>query len=154
MEVQGISPIQIITVAIFLSGLFALKIFVTKNKNRITGNWKTNSRIQVIEEKSLSTSEKIRIVAIDSNQFLIISNKGKKTSLIPLPQSPKVAVSLPNREDLNRGPQHINNPMKQNIQMPVSSPTPNTLIDNPKGHQLSKAIKMAREMNPAVSYKK
>ena len=154
MEVQGISPIQIITVAIFLSGLFALKIFVTKNKNRITGNWKTNSRIQVIEEKSLSTSEKIRIVAIDSNQFLIISNKGKKTSLIPLPPSTKVAVSLPNREDLNRGPQHINDPMKQNIQMPVSSPTPNTRIDNPKSHQLSKAIKMAREMNPAVSYKK
>lgn len=154
MEVQGISPIQIITVAIFLSGLFALKIFVTKNKNRITGNWKTNNRIQVIEEKSLSTSEKIRIVAIDSNQFLIISNKGKKTSLIPLPPSTKVAVSLPNREDLNRGPQHTNNPMKQNIQMPVSSPTPNTLIDNPKSHQLSKAIKMAREMNPAVSYNK
>jgi len=39
---------------------------------------------ELIEEKSLSTTEKIRIISIDNSEYLLISNKGKKSSFITL----------------------------------------------------------------------
>ena len=86
MDIEGINLTQIITVAIFLLGLVALQIFLTKNKGRFSNTWKSNKRIQLIEEKAISSSEKLRIVSVDNSQFLIISNKGKKSSVIPLKQ--------------------------------------------------------------------
>ena len=154
MDMQGISATQIITVGIFLFGLFALKIFVTKNKSRLPGSWKTNNRIQVIEEKALSTSEKLRIISVDSNQFLIISSKGKKSSLIPLPSSQKPRVSGASEEYLNKGTKQLKHPIREGVKRTINSPTSSPSSNNGESHQLSRAIKAAREMNPAVSYKK
>ena len=154
MDMQGISATQIITVGIFLFGLFALKIFVTKNKSRLPGNWKTNNRIQVIEEKALSASEKLRIVSVDTDQFLIVSNKGKKSSLIPLPLVQKANVSQAGQEYLNNENKQIKNPIREGMNRAINSPTKSPSENNRESHQLSRAIKTAREMNPAVSYNK
>ena len=154
MDIQGISASQIITVGIFLFGLFALKIFVTKNKSRLPGSWKTNNRIQVIEEKTLSTSEKLRIVSVDTDQFLIISNKGKKSTLIPLPLVQKANVSQAGQEYLYKENKQIKNPIREGMNRTINSPTKSPSESNRESHQLSKAIKTAREMNPAVSYNK
>ena len=154
MDIQGISTTQIVTVGIFLFGLFALKIFVTKNKSRLPVSWKTNNRIQVIEEKALSTSEKLRIVSVDSNQFLIISNRGKKSSLIPLPLLQKANSSRVDQEYPNKENKQIKNPIREGMNRAINSPTTRASENNRESHQLSKAIKTAREMNPAVSYNK
>ena len=154
MDMQGISATQIITVGIFLFGLFALKIFVTKNKSRLPGSWKTNNRIQVIEEKTLSTSEKLRIVSVDTDQFLIISNKGKKSTLIPLPLVQKANVSQAGQEYLYKENKQIKNPIREGMNSAVNSPAKSPSENNRESHQLSRAIKTAREMNPAVSYNK
>ena len=84
MDIQGISASQILTVGIFLVGLICIQIFIKKNKNKFSSKWRSNKRIQLIEEKSLSTTEKIRIISIDNSEYLLISNKGKKSSLIKL----------------------------------------------------------------------
>ena len=152
MDTQGISASQIITVGIFLFGLLALKIFVTKNKSRLPGSWKANNRIKVIEEKALSTSEKLRIVSVDSSQFLIISNKGKKSSLIPLPLLKKASVSRADQEYPNKENKQIKNPIREGMKRAINSPNTITPEKNRESHQLSRAIKTAREMNPAVSY--
>ena len=154
MDIQGISASQIITVGIFLFGLLALKIFVTKNKSRLPGSWKANNRIKVIEEKALSTSEKLRIVSVDSSQFLIISNKGKKSSLIPLPLLQKANVSRADQEYPNKENKQIKNPIREGMKRAINSPNTIPHEKNRESHQLSRAIKTAREMNPAVSYNK
>jgi|KNS2Surf_BmetaT_FD_contig_41_2281230_length_553_multi_4_in_0_out_0_1 flagellar biogenesis protein FliO len=154
MDIQGISASQIITVGIFLFGLFALKIFVTKNKSRLPGSWKANNRIKVIEEKALSASEKLRIVSVDTNQFLIISNKGKKSSLIPLSSFQKASASLADQEYPNKENKQIKNPIREGMNRAINSPTKSPSQNNRESHQLSRAIQTAREMNPAVSYNK
>ena len=90
MDIQGISASQILTVGIFLAGLICIQIFIKKNKNKFSSKWRSNKRIQLIEEKSLSTTEKIRIISIDNSEFLLVSNKGKKSSFLKIDSDLKI----------------------------------------------------------------
>ena len=153
MEIESINTTQIITVGIFLLGLVALQIFVLKNKNRLSNSWRSSKRIQLIEEKSLSSTEKLRIISVDASQFLVISNKGKKSSLIPLGQIQKRSSSEFDARPNKVGAQNRSLSLKQNANSAIPSKTKGLAGEHNKGHQLSKAIQAARVMNPAVSYK-
>ena len=146
MDIQGISTSQILTVGIFLVGLIFLHIFITKNKNKFSSRWRSNKRIQVIEEKALSTTEKIRIISIDNSEFILISNKGKKSSFTTLDKN-----TNKNEKSLLPNSNFNNNSM---LEPRLNSKVANSKTDNiPREHELSKAIKVARQMNPNVSYK-
>jgi len=146
MDIQGISTSQILTVGIFLAGLICIQIFIKKNKNKFSSKWRRNKRIQLIEEKSLSTTEKIRIISIDNSEYLLISNKGKKSSFITLDKNYST-----NQERALTSIKYNRNPK---LKSGLNSNTTNSKINEPaKGHELSKAIKLARQMNPDVSYK-
>ena len=146
MDIQGISASQILTVGIFLAGLICIQIFIKKNKNKFSSKWRRNKRIQLIEEKSLSTTEKIRIISIDNSEYLLISNKGKKSSFITLDKN-----YITNQERALTSIKYNRNPK---LKSGLNSNTTNSKINEPaKGHELSKAIKLARQMNPDVSYK-
>ena len=153
MEIESINTTQIITVGIFLLGLVALQIFVLKNKNRLSNSWRSSKRIQLIEEKSLSSTEKLRIISVDASQFLVISNKGKKSSLIPLGQIQKRSSSEFDARPSKIGAHNRSLSLKQNANSAIPSKTKGLAGEHNKGHQLSKAIQAARVMNPAVSYK-
>tara|TARA_A100001011_G_scaffold388305_1_gene467664 strand:+ start:79 stop:528 length:450 start_codon:yes stop_codon:yes gene_type:complete len=149
MEIQGISISQIITVGIFLAGLVFLQIFITKNKNKFSSKWKKNKRIELIEEKSLSATEKLRIISVDNSEFLIISNKGNKSSLISLKTFSNKSKKrvLPNSTVSNYTKPELNSNFKNlttnNAKKPITR----------SEHDLSKAIQLARQMNPDVSFK-
>ncbi len=151
MDIEGINFTQILTVGIFLLGLVALQVFVTKNKGKLSGTWGSNKRIQLIEEKALSSTEKLRIISVDSIQFLLISNKGKKSSLITLGQTQKNPSTSSKRNLVKAGPQQKSTTRSNsNIKATsVETNLPGKNIDHP----LSKAIQTARQMNPAVSYR-
>ena len=153
MDIEGINITQILTVGIFLLGLVALQVFVTKNKSKFSGNWRSNKRIQLIEEKSLSSSEKLRIISVDSSQFLLISNKGEKSTLIPLDQTQR-SSSVRSNKSLVKGldQQKVMNSRSSSNSATTAAPE-RFSGKSAEGHQLSKAIQTAREMNPAVSYK-
>ena len=85
---------------------------------------------------------------------LLISNKGKKSSLIRLPLVQKANVSQVGQEYLNKENKQIKNPIREGMSRSINSPTKSPSENNRESHQLSKAIKTAREMNPAVSYNK
>ena len=146
MDIQGISTSQILTVSIFLLGLIFLQIFITKNKNKFSSKWRNNKRINLIEEKSLSTTEKIRIISIDNSEYLLISNKGKKSSIIALDKN---SSNNQKRALLNS---NYNNDSKLEPKMNLKVPS-SLSNETSKEHELSKAIKLARQMNPDVSYK-
>lgn len=153
MDFDSISATQIITVSIFLLALIVLQIVIKKNKNRFSSSWRSSKRIKLIEEKSLSPTEKLRIISVDSTQYLIISNKGKKSTIIPLghlqqkhsPKSNGNLVKVGNQERMSS----LNHSSNATNTITAKNPS----AKNQEGHQLSKAIKTAREMNPAVSYK-
>ena len=149
MDIQGITTSQILTVGIFLAGLIFLQIFITKNKNRFSYRWNNNNRIRILEEKALSSTEKIRIISVDSNEYLIVSNKGKKSSLITI-------GNISNNTKKRRLPVLTGN---KNKKSELNLNLTNTKISGAENqkknteHELSKAIKVARQMNPNVSYK-
>lgn len=142
MDIQGISSSQILTVSIFLVGLIFLQIFITKNKNKFSSKWRGNKRIQLIEEKALSAAEKIRIISIDGSEFLLISNKGKKSSFVKLNKDPNE-----NKKRSLIVSEKNNNPRLN------SETTSAKKFEKTTEHQLSEAIKVARQMNPNLSYK-
>ena len=149
MDIQGITTSQILTVGIFLAGLIFLQIFITKNKNRFSYRWNNNNRIRILEEKALSSTEKIRIISVDSNEYLIVSNKGKKSSLITI-------GNISNNTKKRSLPVLTGN---KNKKSELNLNLTNTKISGAENqkknteHELSKAIKVARQMNPNVSYK-
>ena len=146
MDIQGISTSQILTVGIFLVGLIFLQIFITKNKNKFSSKWRSGKRIHLVEEKSLSTTEKIRIISIDNHEYLIISNKGKKSTFITLNKNSNNNIS----RKLPKTNYNHNTELKPRLNLKVKS---SKATEPTKSHELSKAIKLARQMNPAVSYK-
>ena len=146
MDIQGISISQILTVGIFLVGLICIKVFITKNKNKFSSKWRSNKRIHLIEEKSLSTTEKIRIISIDNSEYLLISNKGKKSSFITLDKN----YSTNQKRTLPNVKYNHNSKLQPGLNLKATS---SKINEPPKGHELSKAIKLARQMNPDVSYK-
>ena len=149
MDIQGITTSQILTVGIFLAGLIFLQIFITKNKNKFSYRWNNNNRIRILEEKALSSTEKIRIISVDSNEYLIVSNKGKKSSLITI-------GNISNNTKKRSLPVLTGN---KNKKSELNLNLTNTKISGAENqkknteHELSKAIKVARQMNPNVSYK-
>ena len=146
MDIQGITTTQILTVGIFLVGLIFLQIFITKNKSKFSSKWGGNKRIHIVEEKALSTTEKIRIISIDNSEFLLISNKGKKSSFLKIDSDLKIYKKRESsNSNLNKGPK-----LEERFKLGMPKPK---ISENPKEHELSKAIKIAREMNPNVSYK-
>ena len=58
MDIQGISASQILTVGMFLVGLICIQIFIKKNKNKFSSKWRSNKRIQLIEEKIFMANRK------------------------------------------------------------------------------------------------
>ena len=146
MDIQGISTTQILTVGIFLVGLIFLQVFITKNKSKFSSKWRGNKRIHIVEEKALSTTEKIRIISIDKSEFLLISNKGKKSSFLTIDKDLKINK---NRE---LSTYNSNKGSKLEERFKLRAPSPK-ISENPREHELSKAIKTAREMNPNVRYK-
>ena len=146
MDIQGISTAQILTVGIFLVGLIFLQVFITKNKTKFSSKWGGNKRIHIVEEKALSTTEKIRIISIDNSEFLLISNKGKKSSFLKIDRDLKIYK----KRELSTSNSNKDTKLEERFKLGTPSPK---MSENPRKHELSKAIKIAREMNPNVSYK-
>ena len=150
MGFEGISTGQIVTVCAFLLLLIICQIFIRKNGASLSNRFKNQKRIQIKEEIALSAQEKVRIISIDSYEFLFISNKNKGTKVLSL----KGANQLSNRSSLMNKTESGSIDTLEHQNIPATSST-NTIKNYQKNtHELTDAIKVAREMNPAVSYKK
>ena len=153
MELEGVTLPQIVTVGAFLLALIGLQLFVVKNKGRFSNSWKSSKRIRVLEEKALSATEKLRIISVDSKQFLLISNKGERSDLHPI-EVPKQITTKKNGYQSHRLSKQASNSLlkatKNSLEPTIKKATSETKTQS---HELSKAIRAAREMNPGVNYK-
>jgi len=86
------------------------------------------------------------LISIDNSEFLLISNKGKKSSFLKIDSDLKIYKK---RESSNS---NLNKVSKFEERFKLGTPK-QKISENPREHELSKAIKIAREMNPNVSYK-
>ena len=147
MEFEGISTSQIITVCAFLFLLIAAQLFIRKNGVSLRTRFKNQKRIKILEEMALSSNEKVRIISIDSSEFIFVSSKNRGPKILELDASKK-GVSRGTSVTAGKASSKASNTKANLAYMePVKEDRSNT-------HELTNAINAAREMNPAVSYKK
>ena len=84
MPVDIVGLQQIVITFIFLSLLVGVLIFLRRKGGFIRANLHKDKRIQLVEETAISPSEKLRLVSIDGQMFVMASAKGVQPVLTPL----------------------------------------------------------------------
>ena len=83
-EIVGLQQITI-TLA-FLSVMIAILFFLRRKGGAIRSSLHAGRRIHVIEDTAVAQGERLRLVEIDDQTFVMVSAKGTAPSLVPLHQ--------------------------------------------------------------------
>ena len=108
-EIIGLQQITIILA--FLSIMIAILFFLRRKGGAIRSSLHAGRRIHVIEDTAVAQGERLRLVQIDEQTFVMVSAKGTAPSLVPLHQpqpttsesnfSPAFAKALNEAQDEN-----------------------------------------------------
>ena len=131
--------------------MFLAHFYVRKHKTSLTGKFGNSKYIQVLEDLSISPSEKIRLLKVGSEFIFLASAKGAPTSIELLEGLSQKKGKASN----------VKNP-RENFSMPISK---SSKQDDTRrqgsieqgtakgyGGALKTAIQQARKMNPHVSF--
>ena len=91
-EIVGLQQITI-TFA-FLGVMIAILFFLRRKGGAIRSSLHAGRRINVIEDTAVAQGERLRLIQIDDQTFVMMSAKGVAPSLIPLHQ-PKSTITAP-----------------------------------------------------------
>ena len=139
MPVQPvISMDQIVIIVAFLMLLFLLMWFVKRNRGGIAGRLNPSRRMQHVEDLALAPHQKLHLVEVDGQRFLVHAGKGHAASFIAVDGD-----GMTNR--------------------PVTAPRPTTTDSSAKSKQapakkpksaFAAAVAQARRNNPSLGFGK
>ena len=98
MYTHIISTQQILITAAFL-GVMILFLVILRKSTVIRANMRAGKRINILEDTAVSPSERLRLVSVDSTNFIMLSAKGHAPSLVRL----KVFEAEPNTQRILDG---------------------------------------------------
>ena len=75
---------QIVITAAFLGVMILMLIILRKKSTVIRASMKAGKRVSVVEDTAVSPTERLRLVKIDAQEFIMVSAKGHAPSLVPL----------------------------------------------------------------------
>ena len=75
---------QILITAAFLGVMILMLIILRKKSTVIRASMKAGKRVSVVEDTAVSPTERLRLVKIDAQEFIMVSAKGHAPSLLPL----------------------------------------------------------------------
>ena len=75
---------QIVITAAFLGVMILMLIILRRKSTVIRASMKAGKRVSVVEDTAVSPTERLRLVKIDSQEFIMVSAKGHAPSLVPL----------------------------------------------------------------------
>ena len=78
---------QIVITAAFLGVMILMLIILRRKSTVIRASMKAGKRVSVVEETAVSPTERLRLVKIDAQEFIMLSAKGHAPSLVPLAAS-------------------------------------------------------------------
>ena len=84
---------QIVITAAFLGVMILMLIILRKKSTVIRASMKAGKRVSVVEDTAVSPTERLRLVKIDAQEFIMVSAKGHAPSLVPLAVSDGGLVS-------------------------------------------------------------
>ena len=139
MPVQPvISMDQIVIIVAFLMLLFLLMWFVKRNRGGIAGRLNPSRRMQHVEDLALAPHQKLHLVEVDGQRFLVHAGKGHAASFIAVDGD-----GMTNR--------------------PATAPRPTTTDSSAKSKQapakkpksaFAAAVAQARRNNPSLGFGK
>ena len=95
MVAQIVGLQQIVITVAFLSFLIGLLVFLRMKGGSIKANLQKGQRIKVIEEIAVSPAERLRLITIDSREFVMLCGKGIQPSLVPVSPAAQQIPKLP-----------------------------------------------------------
>ena len=75
---------QIMITAAFLGVMILILIVLRKKSTVIRASMKAGKRVSIVEDTAVSPTERLRLVKIDAQEFIMVSAKGHAPSLVPL----------------------------------------------------------------------
>ena len=75
---------QIVITVAFLSVMILMLIILRKKSTVIRASMKAGKRVSVIEDTAVSPTERLRLVKVGTQEFIMVSAKGHAPSLVPL----------------------------------------------------------------------
>jgi flagellar biogenesis protein FliO len=88
----AIVGLQEITITLaFLGVMIAVLFFLRRKGSIIRSSLHSDRRIHVIEDTAVAHGERLRLIQVDDQMFVMVSAKGATPSLVPLRQSTSAA---------------------------------------------------------------
>lgn len=149
---------QIAIIFIFLSILVGILLFVRKNKDKISIKLHNEKRIFILEETAIGQSERLRLIKVGDETFLMSSGKGVSAQLIKLNPENNISkrtdieqMQHPKSKKLTKTNLSGNKNKKYNtVNLTEKSEQKNPSETN----SIFDAIKLARDKNPLLGFDK
>ena len=149
---------QVAIIFIFLSILIGILFFVRKNKFILKTKLQNEKSISVIEDVAISQTERLRLVKVGDETFLMSSGKGVSAQLIKLdPENAASKISilqnLENKNSIRPVKSQLNTIKKEDQKaINLTEKIAESKLINTKS--IFDAIKQARSKNPLLGLDK
>ena len=146
---------QVTIIFIFLSILLGILLFVRKNRGRFSIKLQNEKAIFVMEDTAISPSERLRLIKVGDEIFLMASGKGVSAQLVKLDSGNSILrqTKIDNRQikNINQSSQSESK-VKQHNKSELTAKSANASLTQTKS--IFDAIKQARNKNPLLGLNK
>ena len=146
---------QVTIIFIFLSILLGILLFVRKNRSRFSIKLQNEKAIFVMEDTAISPSERLRLIKVGDEIFLMASGKGVSAQLIKIASENSILkqTEIDNQQikNINQSPLSESK-VKQHNKIELTAKSANASLTQTKS--IFDAIKQARTKNPLLGLNK
>lgn len=146
---------QVTIIFIFLSILLGILLFVRKNRGRFSITLQNEKAIFVMEDTAISPSERLRLIKVGDEIFLMASSKGVSAQLVKLDSENSISkqTKIDNQQikNINQSPLSESK-VKQHNKIELTAKSANVSLTQTKS--IFDAIKQARTKNPLLGLNK
>ncbi len=146
---------QVTIIFIFLSILLGILLFVRKNRGRFSITLQNEKAIFVMEDTAISPSERLRLIKVGDEIFLMASSKGVSAQLVKLDTENSISkqTKLDNQQTTNINQSPLSeSKVKQHDKLELTAKSANVSLTQTKS--IFDAIKQARTKNPLLGLNK
>jgi len=131
---------QLITITVFLSVLIGLMFLAKRFKGPLKAQFGSDRRIKLIEDTGIGGHERIKLVEIDKQTYLVLTTKNQAPVMMPL-ETARPPVSTAQAKPIAKAP---NSPSSG------ASPHPKASVEATATTPFLKAMQQARQRNPLL----
>lgn len=146
---------QVTIIFIFLSILLGILLFVRKNRGRFSIKLQNEKAIFVMEDTAISPSERLRLIKVGDEIFLMASGKGVSAQLVKLASENSIlkqtGIDNQQTKNINQSPLSESK-AKQHNKLELTAKSANASLTQTKS--IFDAIKQARNKNPLLGLNK